>query len=360
MKCKYCNKPAGFFRNKHKECEEIYNKSIDSLKSLYQSEISQKLTHYDDLKAKATEIIKGGFISEKENLELLAHAADRMFSIYSVESKEDCDRISKCFETLPQEIQLKIKQSVEYREFWQTVTMNLLQNAIDTDGDIKQAEDFARSKGVSLNDINKCYINNIEAKIIKFLDDGLITTDEEKEISETMEKCSLTAEDFIGNATYEKLVQALLLRDLGEGKDISHRIRTDSLPILLGKSEYLIWGYSNISAYEEKTGKRYEGGSRGVSVRICKGVYYRIGASKGHAVDYSYTNPIGSGILAITNKNIIFHGQKAIKIPIGKIISFTAYSDGIELQKDGVRAKPVTFTGFDPWFLSNLLQLLQD
>lgn len=64
-----------------------------------------------------------------------------------------------------------------------------------------------------------------------------------------------------------------------------------------------------------------------------------MGASKGYAVDYTYTNPLGRGVLVVTNKNIIFIGAKALKFAINKIISFKAYEDGIELQKEGVRAK---------------------
>ena len=127
---------------------------------------------------------------------------------------------------------------------------------------------------------------------------------------------------------------------------------------MLGKKENVLWVFKNVEGYEEKTGHKYIGGSNGVSMRICKGVYYHVGASKGHSVAYQYQTPLGRGIFVVTNKYLYFLGVKQVKLSISKILYFEPYSDGIVLVKDGTNPKPYTFIGFDSWFVVNAMQLL--
>ena len=90
-----------------------------------------------------------------------------------------------------------------------------------------------------------------------------------------------------------------------------------------------------------------------------KGVYYRIGQSKGKPVEHSYMDKVGVGQLIITNQNIIFYSQeKSIRIPFKKIVGLVPYSDGIEVQKDGENSKRMVFQGLDCWFIMNLLSQL--
>ena len=98
-----------------------------------------------------------------------------------------------------------------------------------------------------------------------------------------------------------------------------------------------------------------------MSFRICHGVYYRTGGSKGHAVEHTFMQPIGTGTLYVTNKNLIFHSMmKGIKIPYKKIIGVNPYSDGIEIHRDGATTKRLTMQGFDTWFLMNAMSMIGD
>jgi len=129
-----------------------------------------------------------------------------------------------------------------------------------------------------------------------------------------------------------------------------------NLPIMLSTGEYVIWDYPNVTMYQEKIVKEWVGRSSGWSYRVMKGVYYRVGGSKGHPVEHSTMENMGIGTLFLTNKNIIFYSpMKSSKTPYKKLIGITPYSDGIELQKDGANAKRLVFQGFDSWFIMNLL-----
>jgi hypothetical protein len=48
----------------------------------------------------------------------------------------------------------------------------------------------------------------------------------------------------------------------------------------------------------------------------------------------------------------------SFKIPFAKIVAIQSFSDGIQVQKDGIRSRPQVFKGVDEWFVSNVISLL--
>lgn len=82
----------------------------------------------------------------------------------------------------------------------------------------------------------------------------------------------------------------------------------------------------------------YEGGSRGVSFRIMKGVSYRIGSHRGHLKKEDQLVETSRGILFLTGKRLFFHpnpGNKPLSLPLGKIFSYNCFENGLEIYKDG-------------------------
>lgn len=78
----------------------------------------------------------------------------------------------------------------------------------------------------------------------------------------------------------------------------------------------------------------YTGGSRGVSIRIAKGISYRVGSHRSQPIKKEVTFKY-PGTLILTNKRIIFTAvQKGFSIPLNKLTNIEPYSDGIGLQKD--------------------------
>lgn len=82
----------------------------------------------------------------------------------------------------------------------------------------------------------------------------------------------------------------------------------------------------------EKKSKHYEGGSKGVSIRIAKGITYRTGRHKGVPVeDISYIKT--KGLLYITNKRIVFvSDSQAFEKPFKTLTACVPYSNAIKLQ----------------------------
>jgi hypothetical protein len=78
---------------------------------------------------------------------------------------------------------------------------------------------------------------------------------------------------------------------------IPHRMTVDgNLRFNFQKSEQVVWVFEEVDYLEDKTRRQYVGGSRGVSVRVMKGVYYHIGGFKGHAIDRTERVHVDTGI----------------------------------------------------------------
>ncbi|WP_252224505.1 MULTISPECIES: hypothetical protein [unclassified Clostridium] len=75
----------------------------------------------------------------------------------------------------------------------------------------------------------------------------------------------------------------------------------------------------------------YSGGGSGMSFRIAKGVTYRTSGSKRISIRENVAEDY-AGMLNITNKRVIFIGEKGFNHNIDTLISIVPYSDAIEMQ----------------------------
>lgn len=366
MKCKYCHQPAGFLKTKHKECEQKHIFSIEEIKKIFNERFDSiqsntLFTNYVEAKNELADIISSGYINDDEFDEIVVDTLNSF-----LKKKEP---IAKLYEfktfmlSIPENLKKKVLNTSNYNKFWAQYFFEKF-SSWEEEEEEKVREYQNLMQEVKINDKVSASIENsllsvLTTKINEYLYDGIIDRTEEGLINKFLEYTSLSECDALyKSSAFQRVLQSLILRDIQEGEDVSRRFTIDNLPILLGKKELVLWVFRGVRGYEEKTGRKYVGGSRGVSLRVCKGVYYRVGGSKGHSVEYQYQNDLGVGQFIITNKNLYFIGNKQVKMGISKVLSFTPYSDGIELVKDGANPKPYTFVGFDSWFLVNAMQLL--
>lgn len=354
MKCKYCGKYAGFLRCAHNECKKSHNCSIQKLKEVITDFFKNK-TCYVDICNQTTDLVNSGYIKQDEfNSIICAEILEQ------IKCNTQPYLLLTFISELPSSLLSRLKNTSEYISFRDKTIASKVSEIFKTEK-IEKSE-YDRVVKVSSNleyaRLNDLIIAEIEKRVNSYLEDGLIETEEEQALSTFINDTGISIDEISKSPAYTYYIQSLVLRDLQEGK-IPSRINFGSLPILMTKKEYPIWAYNNVNAYEEKMGKKYIGGSRGTNIRICKGVYYRVGASKGYSVDYQYSQSLGVGALIVTNMALYFVSpSKTVKVLIPKIVSVEPYSDGIAVVKDGVRAHPLYFVGFDSWFLMNLLPLL--
>lgn len=199
-------------------------------------------------------------------------------------------------------------------------------------------------------------IQVIEKSIVKALEDNFLSQEEEQRVSDFMDYYKIKKED-LSHDSLESLVKGALLRDLFESR-INPRFNAINLPFKLMKKEVLIWAFPSINISEIVTVKEWQRGSQGVSFRVMKGVYWRMGASKGKIVESRERKDLGTGTLAVTTHHLYIKvgGSFSKRINLEKIISVEADSESVVIFLDGQRSNPICFNTSDTWFLANLIQ----
>lgn len=195
-----------------------------------------------------------------------------------------------------------------------------------------------------------------EMAVDQFLEDGILDETEERRLVEFKNHFALSDSDLDKNGALTRTVKAIVLRDV-LGGELPTRMSVDgNIPINFQKGEQLVWAFSGADYLEDKVKRQYIGGSKGISVRIMKGVYYRTGTFKGHTIERTERTHIDTGWVVATNKHIYFASpSKSLRIPYSKIISFIPFSDGFGLLRDATTAKPQIFVTGDGWFSYNLV-----
>ena len=216
--------------------------------------------------------------------------------------------------------------------------------------------DIAACSYIPSSRIRDAMVRGWEKAVDHFLDDGDLDETEESQLSEFASLFSLSQEDLDSKGSYSRMVKGAILRDVLKGM-IPERLRVQGdLLFNFQKAEKLIWLFPDVAYYEDRKRREYVGGHHGVSLRVAKGVYYRVGAFKGRPVETTETVAVGSGPMAVTNKHIYFAGGgKSFRIRHDKIVTIHPYADGVGVQRDAQTAKPQLFITGDGWFTYNLL-----
>lgn len=214
---------------------------------------------------------------------------------------------------------------------------------------------------ISDDDARAIYCETFDEAIERYLNDGVIDQSEERTVARFMQFTNLPQQVLNANRSLEKVVQSKVLQEILDGKVPAPRITiSGSFPFLLGKNEHLLWLFRDVTLQMQKVRRETVGRTRGVSVRICKGVYYRTGGFKGTPVETTYMQRIGTGSVCLTDKNLYFHSpEKSLKIPFSKILSLDPYSNGLGVQKDGANDKPMFFENLNSWFCYNAISNLK-
>lgn len=214
---------------------------------------------------------------------------------------------------------------------------------------------------ISPEEKDAIYLDTLDRAVDKYLDDGIIDAAEERTVARFMQFTGMPQQTLNSRGALEKVVQSKVLQEILNGQTPAPRITVaGNFPFLLSRDESLIWLFRNVTLQVEKTRRETVGRTRGVSVRICRGVYYRTGGFRGTPVETTYMQTVGTGQVCLTTKHFYFHSpQKSLKIPYSKIISVDAFSNGLEIQKDGAREKPMFFSNISSWFCYNVIANLR-
>lgn len=214
----------------------------------------------------------------------------------------------------------------------------------------------AQSGKLTKQDVREAIIAGWCNSVDKCLEDGVIDEEEERKLVALKNGFGFSEADLDKTGAHTRLVKAAVIRDVLAGILPERLSLNDPLPINLQKGEKVVWAFSGCEYWEDKTKRTYQGGSRGVSVKVMKGVYYRVGAFKGSPVYSTERVLVDKGAVYVTNKHIYFSGSaKSLRVPYSKVVSFLTFDDGVGLVRDAQTAKPQIFKTGDGWFTYNLV-----
>lgn len=216
--------------------------------------------------------------------------------------------------------------------------------------------EIERSSFIASAERSALLLKGWEKAVEQFLEDGLLDPNEEHRLVEFQERFALSQSDLDRSGSLTRVAKAGVLRDVVNGRLPQRMSFSEPLPINLQKGEQPIWAFAGSNYLEDKTRRQMVGGSHGMSIRLAKGVYYRVSAFKGEAVERTERTHVDTGIVVATNKSIYFAGpKKSLRLPYEKIVSFQRFSDGVGVTRDAVTAKPQFFVTGDGWFTYNLV-----
>lgn len=187
------------------------------------------------------------------------------------------------------------------------------------------------------------------------LADNYFSEEEELELNRLCELTGGLNTRVVKDWDLAKLTRARLIRDLLTG-NVRPVFNAQNFPIVLQRKEVVVWGANNVEFITTKIERQFVAGSRGFNVRIAKGVYYRVGNSRGHTESREVLDNLGKGFLVVSNKHIFINATKLNKkIPLSKLISVTPYRGEVEICCEGNRGRPIYAEVKDSQFWANVI-----
>ncbi|MGC4961589.1 DUF2510 domain-containing protein [Gordonia sp. DT101] len=159
------------------------------------------------------------------------------------------------------------------------------------------------------------------------LADDIVSTDEEQHLEDLASALAVPYED-LAVRDFE-LLEDLVVAQINDG-----RLPVDEDAPLLTKPDEVAYYAPRVSLMKETDVREFRGGSRGVSVRLAKGLTYRVGDVRGRSVVVgSELKEQDTGQLVITDRRAVFIGRKrTLEFRYDKLVAIEQYADGLRLN----------------------------
>lgn len=171
--------------------------------------------------------------------------------------------------------------------------------------------------------------------------DAKLTPEEEKELVAIAK--NLNAELKMDDVTKSSL----------EKYRLYWQIENDEMPELvvdinIPRNEKCYFFVQNVIWFEQKEESKNKAGTdTGLKLKIAKGLYWRKGNDEIHKTPAQNWNKIDQGGLYLTNKRLVFKSSKEGDkiVLLNRILDFTVFHDGLELEKEGSKNVFLQFEG---------------
>ncbi|GAB2660810.1 hypothetical protein GCM10027169_24490 [Gordonia jinhuaensis] len=161
------------------------------------------------------------------------------------------------------------------------------------------------------------------------LADDILSADESEHIQRLGEAFGITSV-FDEVATRDsELLEELAVAEINDG-----RLPIEENSPLIPRSGEVAHYSCRVALMKETAVREFRGGSQGVSIRIAKGVNYRVGGVRGRSVVVGTTQTEqDTGDLVITDRRAVFiGGKRTLEFRYDRLIALEQYRDGIRMN----------------------------
>ncbi|WKZ29370.1 MAG: hypothetical protein QY323_01410 [Patescibacteria group bacterium] len=160
--------------------------------------------------------------------------------------------------------------------------------------------------------------------------DNEVTKEEESELHAIQKLLGLSDGEIHNDK--KELARLRLLNEIRQG---NMPVIRPVMNLITLKSEKVYWAEPVILVEEKVIRRRYQGGSQGISLRVMKGVSFRIGGHRGHIESETGLVDVCEGELILTSRRAIFRGEKkSFASKLENILDLNFYSDGIRFSEN--------------------------
>lgn len=238
------------------------------------------------------------------------------------------------FQTLVDKYKDAKQKSLNKKDFKEA----LLKAAADgkiTKEEIDQLEAKKAEYGLTEEDVKGMKAEVFAAAFSATKSDAQVTAEEERELMGIQKYLGLTDGEI--QPTKKELARLRLLNEIQRGNMPTIPAVTN---LITQKGEKIYWSEPCTLAEEKVIRRSYQGGSQGVSLRIMKGVSYRVGGSRGHLVSETGIVAVSEGDLVLTSKRVIFKGdKKSFAAKLDNILDVQLFSNGFQFSENN-KSKP--------------------
>jgi len=217
------------------------------------------------------------------------------------------------------------KHATDVSSFRQSLMLAVQDGHLSGIEALKLREEF-RAYALTLDDVKgfraQAYAKALEADS----KDGALSAQEEEELNKIQELLKIPDGEILGSK--RTLRRLRLLTEIHEGH----------LPVLvtpglaLQKNEVTHWMEPAGLLEERVVSKGYVGTSHGVSIRVAKGLTYRVGANRGHLVTSTAVQKVSHGPFVVTSQRAVFQGDtKAFAFRLDKLLDVSMFTDGLRI-----------------------------
>ncbi|MDF3821738.1 hypothetical protein P3G55_17670 [Leptospira sp. 96542] len=264
--------------------------------------------------------------------ELLLHYIEDF--ILSDSEKDELKYLQNYF-NVSDEIIKKIKKSISKKSI-EKFSELIYSDKIITPEEERQIFNLGSELEISYDYIKNINKNNalkiLRQEIKELTIDHRLTKEDELQLALTLEKLGFSKEELKSSLSESDKRNLAYYKLLAEIEDGNLPVISTNIPLQKNEICHISTDANRLETKIVTVG--HSGGSRGVSIRIAKGLTYRVGSYKGGPIKEEVTFKF-PGKLIVTSKRIIFiAAQKGFSIPLSKVTNLEPYDDGIGIQKD--------------------------